>query len=315
MLRQERGREQAWLTDLLDTFQAAERAGADALGCWSESCEDPRLRGGLRIVAARDRYHAALTEARLRALGASPEARIGRELAAFCAVIADPGVSNRSKLNMLAARAPGDGAGPLDAFLARFDDDPESRALLEVIADDERSSVGWFRAMEETAPSAEHVAEAAREVIDFLDAFAAAEAAAADVLEAWGAVAGSSALAGGLGAIAGREAMHARILGDRVRALGATPVAALPPSLHAAARERFGAAGVPDELKLALLLARYPDDAAAAAPIAAMLGRLAGDPETRECLRLVAEGEVATIGWLRHYHRRLGERRRPTVSR
>jgi hypothetical protein len=121
------------------------------------------------------------------------------------------------------------------------------------------------------------------------------------------------ALRGGLAAIAGREATHARVLGERVRALGSVPSAILPDALRAAAIERFGARGVPDELKLGLLLARYPDDAAATAPIAAALGTLDDDPETRELLRLIADGEAATIAWLRGQHTAL--ERRAGISR
>jgi len=39
-----------------------------------------------------------------------------------------------------------------------------------------------------------------------------------------------------------------------------------------------------------------------------MMDALDGDPETRELLRLVAEGEVATIAWFRAYQRALGRR-------
>jgi hypothetical protein len=39
-----------------------------------------------------------------------------------------------------------------------------------------------------------------------------------------------------------------------------------------------------------------------------MMDVLDGDPETRELLRLVAEGEVATIAWFRAYQRALGRR-------
>jgi hypothetical protein len=72
--------------------------------------------------------------------------------------------------------------------------------------------------------------------------------------------------------------------------------------VRAAALERFGSERVSDEQKLAALLARYPDDMSATRPITDMLDRLRDDPETREILRLVAEGEAATVAWLRAYH-------------
>src|SRR5207302_254456 len=74
MLRQDAAPERARVIGLLDAFQAAERAGAEAVGRWIAACSDPRLRGGLRVIRARDARHAALAEARLRALGGEPAA-------------------------------------------------------------------------------------------------------------------------------------------------------------------------------------------------------------------------------------------------
>src|SRR5437773_3906388 len=104
MLRQDPAPERARVIGLLDAFQAAERAGAEAVRRWIGACSDPRLRGGLRVIRARNARHAALAEARLRALGGCPGARPSRELAALCGVVADPGVSDRSKLALLVGR-------------------------------------------------------------------------------------------------------------------------------------------------------------------------------------------------------------------
>src|SRR2546425_3058114 len=101
MLRTPLGSERARVIGLLDDFQAAERAGAEAVGRWIVACADARLRGGLRMIRARDRRHAALAEARLRSLGGVPRARPSPELAALCGGVADPGVSDRSKPALL----------------------------------------------------------------------------------------------------------------------------------------------------------------------------------------------------------------------
>src|SRR6185503_20563105 len=98
MLRPDPGPDGERVRGLLDAFQAAERAGSEAVGRWIAACADPRLRGGLRVIRARDARHAALAEARLRELGSEPAAAVSRELAALCGVVADPGVSDRSKL-------------------------------------------------------------------------------------------------------------------------------------------------------------------------------------------------------------------------
>jgi len=139
-------------------------------------------------------------------------------------------------------------------------------------------------------------------VIRFLDDLRAAEAAAAEVLAAWIAVCRLDGLRGGLRAIAERESAHAELLTDRLREMGAPCTAVLDEDVRSAALTRFGSERVSDEEKLAAVLSRYPDDASATRPIVTMVDQLDHDLETREILRLVAEGETATVAWLRAYH-------------
>jgi len=139
--------ERALVIGILDAFQAAERAGAQALGCWLATCGDPALRGGLRVIRARDERHAALAEARLRALGGVPGAGISRELAALCSLVADPSVSDRSKLGLLVACFPAHDSTPLAELGPRLEGDDETRTLLETIGEDEQASLEWLRRM------------------------------------------------------------------------------------------------------------------------------------------------------------------------
>ena|SRR2546427_4773472 len=150
MLHPAPGPERARVIGLLDSFRAAERAGAEAVGRWIGACGDPRLRGGLRVIRTRDAGHAALAEDRLRALGGVPGAQPSRELAALCGVVADPGVSDRSKLAMLLGRLPGPDDGPLLAIVSDAAGDAETQALLATILDDERASIRWLRQMRDT---------------------------------------------------------------------------------------------------------------------------------------------------------------------
>jgi hypothetical protein len=145
-------------------------------------------------------------------------------------------------------------------------------------------------------------------VAAFLDALRAAECAGADVLNAWLGVCRLDELRGGLRAIAEREAVHADLLASRLRELGAPCTATVNEMLRVGAVSRFGSRELSDEEKLSLVLARYPDDGAVTRPITRMMELLDGDPETRELLRLVAEGEGATIAWFRAYLRALGRR-------
>lgn len=152
------------------------------------------------------------------------------------------------------------------------------------------------------------MSEDRHDVAGFLDALRAAESAGADVLNAWVAVCTLDELRGGLRAIAEREAVHAELIAGRLRDLGAPCTATVNELLRVGAVMRFGSSTLSDEEKLALVLSRYPDDAAVMRPITRMMDALDGDPETRELLRLVAEGEVATIAWFRAYQRALGRR-------
>jgi len=136
----------------------------------------------------------------------------------------------------------------------------------------------------------------------FLDALRAAEAASAEVLEAWISVCALDGLRGGLRAICAREAGHAELIEERLRELGEPCSAVLQEPVLAAALARFGSSAVTDEEKLTLFLSRYPDDAAATRPFTAMIERLHDDVATRELLHLIADGELATLGWLRAYH-------------
>ena len=145
-------------------------------------------------------------------------------------------------------------------------------------------------------------------VVRFLDDLRAAETAAAEVLDAWIAVCRLDGLRGGLRAIAERETGHAELLAERLREMGAPCTAMLNEAVRTSALTRFGSNDVSDEEKLAQVLARYPDDHAATRPITGILERLDHDLETREILRLVAEGEGATVAWLRAYHAGLAQR-------
>ena len=105
MLRPPPGSERARVIGLLDAFQAAERAGVEAVGRWIVACADARLRGGLRMIRARDRRHAALAEARLRSLGGVPGAlRLGQLLGAVLTRSEAPPVERRHKIRVIARK-------------------------------------------------------------------------------------------------------------------------------------------------------------------------------------------------------------------
>ena len=154
----------------------------------------------------------------------------------------------------------------------------------------------------------------------FLDDLRAAEAAGAEVLAAWIDACAHDGLRGGLRTIRGRELAHAELLAERLRDLGAPMVATVADDVRQAAVARFGSREVSDEDKLALMLAHYPNDDDGRRAIAIVLPELApDDAETAELLKLIADGEAATVAWLRAYLAGLSRRgdgaRRPMGGR
>jgi hypothetical protein len=286
------------------------------LGLWIVGCGDARLRGGLRVIRARDLAHARLARRRLEALGGPIGHATPRRVQNLCGVLSAADVSNCSKLAILLSRFPARGDDRLPEVVSSVDD-PQTRALLETVHDDDRASLRWLREMGDVAVD-DAGAETARPPADalrFLDAFRAAEAASAEVVRAWRTACTLPGLRGGLETIAEREETHAALLGERLHELGAIAHARVDPVVLATARDRFGSPEVSDEEKLATVVARYADDAAATAPLDAIADTLGDDRETREMLRLAAAGEAATFAWLRSYHRAIAERPREVSLR
>jgi DNA-binding ferritin-like protein len=136
----------------LDEFRAGEALGESSLGAWIHVCRDSTLRGGLRVVQAREASHARLLAERIKELGgalhfeipdatyeqvmtrsASSETCDAEKVAAFVARFPDP------------ERA----VAPIHAVADTLDDDPETQSLLRTIADDERATLAYFYAQRE----------------------------------------------------------------------------------------------------------------------------------------------------------------------
>jgi len=194
----------ASLQALLDELQAAEEAGAEALGLWLAGCDAPGLRGGLRVIRARDLAHARLARRRLAALGGDGGHAAPRQVQSLRGVLAASDVSNRSKLAILLSRFPTRADDALPPAVASLDDD-ETRALLETMHDDDRASLRWLR---EAADAPEDASgpppTPGPGALAFLDALRAAESAGAEVVGAWRVACALPGLRGGLETIAER---------------------------------------------------------------------------------------------------------------
>jgi len=139
--------------------------------------------------------------------------------------------------------------------------------------------------------------EAEKSLTDVLDGYRAAEASGAATLDAWADRTDDAALAGGLRALAAREAAHAAVLERRLRDLGGRPQARVPEWM-----ERYNAslldASASDLDRLSAVITRFADIDAALAPLYEVADSIDEDPLTRELLRAIGDDERATLLWM-----------------
>ena len=132
---------------LLDEFRAAEVSGAETLSRWAELSEDPRLTGGLRVLAAREFSHAVLLEHRLRELGGEPSAEVPAWLAGFNKALVASESTDVERLGALVAQFADleRATERIDRAIAITDDDELTRELLLAIKIDELITIDWLR--------------------------------------------------------------------------------------------------------------------------------------------------------------------------
>jgi hypothetical protein len=134
-------------------------------------------------------------------------------------------------------------------------------------------------------------------VLQFVDEFRAGETFGGEVFALWYAVSPDPRVRGGLQVIREREAMHGKLLGARIVALGGKCQASLPEKFQTSARSRLGSPTVSDADKLADFVKRLPDVDAAVAPIRDVIAQIEDDCETRALLESILEDEMATVRW------------------
>ncbi|HEX7323935.1 MAG TPA: hypothetical protein VF292_01095 [Rhodanobacteraceae bacterium] len=143
-------RERAQVVALLQSYRASESLNARYCGLWSRVSPDARMRGGLRLVQAREGTHARLMRERLKELGETQfddvsQARQDQAIAFF----ADGQRSDVRKLRELKPMLD-DFDGYFRSLMAEIEaihGDPCTRELLRTIIDDERSTTYWFARM------------------------------------------------------------------------------------------------------------------------------------------------------------------------
>ena len=134
-----------------------------------------------------------------------------------------------------------------------------------------------------------------QELLTFLDQFRAGEALGEASLGAWIAVSDTACVRGGLRTAQQREGMHARLLEERLRELGAAPRFEIPAEEREKALKSSASTEKTDAQKVLEFVERFPDIDAALKPIHDIADQLDDDPETQFLLRTIAQDERSTL--------------------
>jgi hypothetical protein len=133
------------------------------------------------------------------------------------------------------------------------------------------------------------------EVIQLLDGFRAGEALGATAFGEWINVCTTDCLRGALRTIQQREAMHARLLEQRMCALGAEPSHTIPPEEAEKFVKGLGSTQKSDAAKILDLAQQFGDADTLLKPISDMIDRLDHDQETQWLLRSILQDEQSTL--------------------
>ena len=132
----------------LDQFRAGEALGEASLGAWIAVSTTEFLRGGLRTVQTREGSHARLLAERIKELGGSPSYEVPEAI--HTQVMEGAGDAKRTdavKVQEFVQRFPDidEALRPIHELADRLDHDQETQFLLRTIAQDERSTLEFFR--------------------------------------------------------------------------------------------------------------------------------------------------------------------------
>ena len=136
------------MNEVLDRYRSIEGWNAEYLERWLAVTADEGLRGGLRTILRREQAHTAELEARLRELGAEPEAAIpAAQREQSLAFYGSPDIPDLDKLASLVEifRDPPTLLGFVIAAAEGDHRDEQTRELLRTILDDEMATIEWVR--------------------------------------------------------------------------------------------------------------------------------------------------------------------------
>jgi hypothetical protein len=133
------------------------------------------------------------------------------------------------------------------------------------------------------------------EVVAFLDGFRAFEELGEASFGAWIETCQTDQLIGALRTIQMREGGHARLLGQRIKELGAAQTFEVPEDYRVETMECLGSCERSDASKLLEVTSKYTDVASVVQPIIDFADRLDCDPATQSLLRAIVDDECSTL--------------------
>ncbi|MBE2241627.1 MAG: hypothetical protein IAE86_02650 [Burkholderiaceae bacterium] len=141
------------IVHLLQMYRSTEHFNAEYLPLWAQASPSEAMKGGLRIIQAREGVHARLIKERLRELGETEFVEVSQERRAqvepFFASAERSDVEKLESLVHLFADVD-DFFAPITGLIADIKEDLRTRELLRTILDDEYATVKWFRQMYES---------------------------------------------------------------------------------------------------------------------------------------------------------------------
>ena len=149
------------IVHLLQAYRSTESFNAHYLPKWAEASTDEGLKGGLRMVQAREGVHARLMRERLRELGETTFIEVSQERHDQQV----PFFASREKTDLEKLAFLGhvfedvdDFFKPITDLISDIKEDLQTREMLRTILDDEYATVQWFAQMqrglsERAAPS------------------------------------------------------------------------------------------------------------------------------------------------------------------
>lgn len=137
------------------------------------------------------------------------------------------------------------------------------------------------------------------ETIAFLDQYRAAEAHAENWIGAWIDNCQIDCLKGGLRTVQMREAIHARLLEERLKELGGSPQFELPEGEQERFLTQFGGTQCSDAEKVAALVEEFGDIDRALEPLVTFTNRLDNDQETQFLMRTILQDEHSSVAFLK----------------